>query len=367
MSSNLYFAYGSNLNIDDFRAWCGKRGFPTDLLKFKAVVSAPDYRLGFTHYSQSRNGGVLDLVACRGQIVRGVLFEVTGQGWEALNKKEGAPTSYKKETITVIDELGNLHDAETYIVNAEMKSDKANRYIKPSVEYLRIVREGLDHWDLDHELLDAASNNEDADFPNGFFFYGTLLRGEKRFPVIEKYGIECVLLASAFGRLVDLGDYPGLVGDGRETSIVHGEFVRLSDPRKALKELDAIEGFMGYGKPHSLFHRTRMSVDVGDGRIREAWTYRLASEPKRAQVIASGDWREHLNRRREFLMRLAAIHVNGQESQVARRVACGYPFLTDEDRKAMTKSLQPLHESLANGMLSERKLAQASGLWNAIP
>jgi gamma-glutamylcyclotransferase (GGCT)/AIG2-like uncharacterized protein YtfP len=363
MSSNLYFAYGSNLNQADVNAWCRKRGYPEGLLQFKSRVSLPDFSLAFTHRSRSRNGGVLDLRESLGQVVPGVVFKVDDKGWAALDHKEGAPSTYQRVDVTVIDDRGDTMIATTYRVNPE----RAQLYVPPSDDYLAVVREGLDHWGFCSDLLDATAANRIAPCPEGFFFYGTLLRGEHRFPVVRKFGIECVLLAQTFGRLVDLGRFPGLVDVGVADSLVQGEFVRLSDPERAIAALDAIEGFRGFGKSGSLYRRTWIGVDVGEGRIRQAWTYCLDADVDQASPIPSGDWREHSGRRQDFLARLADIHSGGDEATVAARIASGYPFCFDDDREQVVRSLLPLNESLASGLLSERKLAQASGLWTATP
>lgn len=363
MSRELYFAYGSNLNQVDFNAWCRKKGYPKGLLQVKAQAFLPDFDLAFTHRSRSRNGGVLDLKERPGQVVPGVVFEIDDKGWAALDVKEGAPNTYQRMDVTVIDDRGNAMIATTYRVNPE----KAQQYVPPSDEYLAIVREGLEHWDLCDDLLVAAASNRVAPCPDGFFFYGTLLRGEHRFPLVRKFGIECVLLAQTFGRLVDLGGFPGLVDVGVAESQVEGEFIRLTDPEKAISALDAIEGFRGFGQSGSLYRRTRIGVDVGEGRIRYAWTYCLDSGVDQAPPIASGDWREHCGHRQDFLTRLAAIHSGGDEAIVAARIASGYPFCFDDDREQIVRSLLPLNESLANGVFSERKMAQASGIWAAIP
>ena len=43
MSQQLYFAYGSNLNQQDFDERCSQRGFPQGLLKFHCKANLPDF------------------------------------------------------------------------------------------------------------------------------------------------------------------------------------------------------------------------------------------------------------------------------------------------------------------------------------
>jgi gamma-glutamylcyclotransferase (GGCT)/AIG2-like uncharacterized protein YtfP len=363
MSNNLYFAYGSNLNQDDFRAWCRERGCQQDLLHFKGKAHLPDFDLAFSYRSATRHGGVLDIRERIGQLVPGVLFEVRGNGWSALDAKEGAPNVYQRTDVTVLDERGIELPATTYRVN----ETRAKSYVTPDDKYIAIVRKGLEHWGFSAELLLAAAANEKSSCPEGFFFYGTLMRGESRFEVLRRFGIECVLLASTFGRLVDLGAFPGLIDVCDNQSMVQGEFVRLPSPEEAIPILDTIEGFRGFGMRGSLYRRTWIGVDVGDGRIRKAWAYCLESGADRATLIPSGDWRTHCKNFERFLEQLAAAHSKGDERSLAVRIADMLPFCFNEDQSRRFQSLLPLSEALAKGLVSERKLAQASGLWSAIP
>jgi gamma-glutamylcyclotransferase (GGCT)/AIG2-like uncharacterized protein YtfP len=363
MSDNLYFAYGSNLNQGDFRDWCRERGYQQDLLQYKGRAHLPDFDLAFSYRSATRQGGVLDIRERTGQLVPGVLFEVRGNGWSALDEKEGAPNAYQRTNVAVLDERGAELPATTYRVNAT----RAKQFVKPNERYVAIVQGGLEHWGLSNELLLAAAANKISSCPQGFFFYGTLMRGESRFRTLRQYGIECVLLACTFGRLMDMGEYPGLVDLENDQSMVQGEFVRLRDAETAIPTLDAIEGFRGFGKSGSLYRRTCIGVDVGEGRIRSAWTYCLESKDSFARSIPSGNWRAYRGYQESFLMQLAAVHAGGDEGRFVTRLAQKDPFCFGEDEIDVVRSLLPLHKAVARGLVSERKLAQISGLWKAVP
>ena len=56
----------------------------------------PDLELVFNRWSPVRQGGVLGLEPGLGSAVPGVLFEVKGGGWEALDAKQGAPHAYRR-------------------------------------------------------------------------------------------------------------------------------------------------------------------------------------------------------------------------------------------------------------------------------
>jgi gamma-glutamylcyclotransferase (GGCT)/AIG2-like uncharacterized protein YtfP len=363
MSKQLYFAYGSNLNIDDFEQWCVARGYPSQLLKFVRRASLRDFELSFGYDSSSRQGGVLDIREGRGRIVPGVIFEVAVEGWDALDRKEGAPGCYQREDVIVFDESGEMHRATTYRVVERL----AQEHVVPAPGYVEVVQQGLQAWKIDDAHLLAASNNESPVYTDAIFVYGTLMRGESRFEVLKRFGIECSLLAEAQGQLFDLGLFPGMTRECASESHVHGEFIRLRNPEAALAALDRIEGFRGYGKPGSLYRRELIPVHVGDGRIRTAWTYCLDASADDAQVILSGDWRKHCGTQEQFMRWLAKAHSGQHPRRIAERLASKSPYSWNSDREATVTELLPLDDALAAGTLSERKLAQATGEWAIVP
>ena len=124
------------------------------------------------------------------------------------------------------------------------------------------------------------------DDANLLFVYGTLrpslAAGESARLV---HDLDLLGPATTPGVLVDLGDYPGLIGgDG----IVHGDLLRIADPAR-LQALDADEEC---GGPAPLFQRERTVVRLPDGTTMGAWVYRYA-RPSRGAVIAGGDYASH--------------------------------------------------------------------------
>jgi gamma-glutamylcyclotransferase (GGCT)/AIG2-like uncharacterized protein YtfP len=216
--------------------------------------------------------------------------------------------------------------------------------------------------------LDAAACGEQCPGAvDGLFVYGTLLRGEPRFPLLRPFGLECTLLASTWGSLVDFGEYPAMLPPRVDGDLVRGDFFRLRDIGGALRRLDRIEGFLGFGLPGSLFRRELIEIDGGDGRIRMAWCYVLAAHLDAEQTIPSGDWREHRGRREDILRRLIAAHAAGDEAGLALSLAQRMPFAFGGDPKAVAQELLPLTSALLEGIVSERRLAQESGSWVTIP
>ena len=71
------------------------------------------------------------------------------------------------------------------------------------------------------------------------------------------------------GRLIDLGDYPGLIaGDGRVEGTV------FAVPSDAWPALDAYEGCIQGAPEASLFLRQKIAVSMADGSTRSCWVYR---------------------------------------------------------------------------------------------
>jgi gamma-glutamylcyclotransferase (GGCT)/AIG2-like uncharacterized protein YtfP len=287
-----------------------------------------------------------------------VLFEVDDEGWDALDRKEGAPSAYHRVPVQVLSERGEAINAVTYAVREEEKE----AFVAPHPHYIRIVRNGLRNWGMSDAQLNAVAMNEESECPDGFFFYGTLLRGEPRFRVLPKFGLDCVIMAEAFGRLLDLGSFPALVDTDSSRQLVQGDFVKLQKPEDAIRELDQIEGFNGFGKPNSLYRRSYIGIGVGDGRVRYGWTYCLADRATAVAEIVSGDWRQHRGNREAFLERLVYAHSDGDELGFARRIA-ERVYWRDQTIESLAKSLMPLRQALGRDEISERKMAQASGKW----
>lgn len=151
MTTQYYFAYGSNLDADDLRGYCERHGYPPDLLARRVGVGVlPDHELAFGRYSRARMGGVLDLWPCDGQQVHGVLFEVDERAIAMLDAKEGHPHSYARATVKVRVE-GREVDAMTYLSRPETP-----RLIRPREAYVAIVRRGYQAHGLPLEALDRA-------------------------------------------------------------------------------------------------------------------------------------------------------------------------------------------------------------------
>lgn len=123
------------------------------------------------------------------------------------------------------------------------------------------------------------------------FVYGTLRSGQPNAPRLG--GATLLGMATVHGRLIHLGDYPGLVvGDG----VVHGELYEL--PIAALDRIDDLEGFDPLDSEGSLFLRVeRTATLTGTSESLTAWTY-LWPHASQAPFVEDGDWVQYLQRTR---------------------------------------------------------------------
>ncbi len=291
--SQFYFAYGSNLHIEDLARWAGARY----TLDIRAVHRAywPDHAPVFHYHSPVRRGGALDITPQRGACAPGVLFEVR-RGWDALDAKEGAPDRYRRvRGWAIIDgpistevphSTGTLVRATTYCVSPALRQ---SRHVEPTESYSAIVREALATWRLDGTNFERAVCGSPAEsFPKSIFVYGTLKRGHERASIMEAARPQSVENATLEGDLVNLGAYPGL---RLESGMVHGELWTYESDACAtlLAELDEVEDFRGWQRvEESLYYRAAITVDVA-GDARNAWTY-VYRGPGDAR-IPDGVWR----------------------------------------------------------------------------
>src|ERR1700751_3214833 len=123
--TDLCFAYGSNTNADDWRAFCSRRGFDPGCVEALGAAVLPDRRFAFDYRSITRGGGALNMRHRLGGYVEGVVFRVCGnEGWKALNAKEGVPNYYSAVLRTAILPGGEAAHVVVYEVNPLRRVDQ---------------------------------------------------------------------------------------------------------------------------------------------------------------------------------------------------------------------------------------------------
>jgi cation transport regulator ChaC len=129
LGAMLYFAYGSNLGASALRTRC-------PAARQVGIAYVDGYRIGFTRRSTHRGGGVADLVPCPGGRVWGALFDVSDDGFDALDAYEGVPTAYAREVWDCTTPQGARVPAHVYVVVHKEAE------VPPSRRYWRIIVEG---------------------------------------------------------------------------------------------------------------------------------------------------------------------------------------------------------------------------------
>ena len=140
--TNLYIAYGSNLNLRQMAKRC-----PT--AEIVGTGEMKDYELLFRG---SRHSAVATVEPCEGSSVPVLMWELKPQDEHALDIYEGWPSFYRKE-IHDIEIEGNAVKAMVYVMN------DGHDYGEPSNFYLNTIREGYESAGFDSDYLDAAVGN----------------------------------------------------------------------------------------------------------------------------------------------------------------------------------------------------------------
>ena len=289
MAPRYSFAYGSNTDTEDWRAWCARTGHEPAALKAIGTGILPDARIAFDFFGRGRGGGVLNFQPRLGGYVEGVVLEVSEAGWRALDQKEGVPHAYQRRQRHIILPDGQALEAIAYQVIPERQED----FVAPPPAYLNAVRRGFAAHGLHPRVLEAAAiGAEGCHLLADVFVYGTLMQGGFWHGPAAQAGITSILPAQATGTLFDLGDYPA-VSLGAASQI-RGEILTFQDIASALPILDEIEDAAPEGANSGMYRRTILTVTDTTGRRRRAWAYVMAPENlSGASVITSGDWRAH--------------------------------------------------------------------------
>ena len=354
----LIVSFGSNTNLDDLNSYAKRNGFPENCFHFEKVIQLPDQKLAFDTSSNKRGGGVLNIQPAIGHITEAALFSTTQMGLEILRKKEGVPFKYEEKQIIAIDHDGSEIPALTYIVKPELRKP----YFAPSDDYLNICRQGYEHCGIDTENLFLAAKNETLKPLPALFAYGTLMRGEERFPVIEQAGLSCALTAVCFGSLSTNGNFPALdlLGEGYS----RGDYFLSNDISALLRKTDSIEGFVGFGSENNFFRRTCVDVDVGGVGQRPAWLYTLDAQLDKD--IEANDWRDFTNKRNAFSAELVRAHASKVDSFYEGLTQNYFRFGRADGKTTPLSKDEVIKLLFEDDALTEMTMAQVSNCWTAL-
>ena len=120
--------------------------------KLLGVAVLKNYRLDFTIYSPRWNCGCADVIKDEGKEVWGLLYALSGEDLQKLNKYEGDPDFYRRIQVDIIDKMGKSIRVYTYEV--------VNKYSfqMPSSKYLNIIKEASQRFNFPTNYQDSLEN-----------------------------------------------------------------------------------------------------------------------------------------------------------------------------------------------------------------
>lgn len=124
----LYFAYGSNINLDQMAHRC-------PAAEVVGPVVLENYRLLFR--GNYRGNGVATIVPRKGSKVHGLLWKITPVCEKSLDTYEAFPHLYDKQPVTVQDRSGQEFPVMAYVMTERCKEPAV-----PSNLYYNGILEG---------------------------------------------------------------------------------------------------------------------------------------------------------------------------------------------------------------------------------
>ena len=138
-----YFAYGSNINLEQMAYRCPNA-------KVVGPVTLEGYELVFRGTSPYSGCGSIE--PKEGGVVYGLLWKITPQCEQALNRYEGYPRFYNQQQVTVRDSEGKKHGAMVYV----MTEQRALMPALPSKAYVECIRDGYRQNGMDTDPFENA-------------------------------------------------------------------------------------------------------------------------------------------------------------------------------------------------------------------
>ena len=142
MPDRLYFAYGSNINLDQMAVRCPSA-------EVIGPVTLNGYRLAFRAQS-----GVATIIPAPSKQVKGLLWKLTPACEHSLDLYEGFPHFYYKDQVTVMDKSGKPYSVMAYIMSREFEKVPH----MPGIRYYTSIAEGYKQNGMPLKYLQAALN-----------------------------------------------------------------------------------------------------------------------------------------------------------------------------------------------------------------
>jgi len=146
----LYFSYGSFMDSETL-----KRHAPSARVVTRA--SLPNYEVQFNFLSKTYSGGVTGIEPAPGRVARGIVYNISQEDLRHLDTIEGVPQGiYYRQRVLVVDEAGELLEAETYRTTEPKGPFKTTRI------YLGLMLKGAKEHALDPEYIQKLEEQYSA-------------------------------------------------------------------------------------------------------------------------------------------------------------------------------------------------------------
>ena len=137
----LYFAYGSNMDLAQMEARC-------DAPTLMGIAFLPHHRFVFAGTSPNReNMGVGSMRPDPHHQLAGVIWSISDDDLNALDAREGYPSRYQRELMTVRDLQGQNHRAFVYFKDEKIPLNP------PCQSYLLQVLKAYEYHGFDPEIV----------------------------------------------------------------------------------------------------------------------------------------------------------------------------------------------------------------------
>ena len=151
----LYFAYGSNLDLERMKERCPSA-------EFFCIASLPNYRIEFTRKSSILSCGVADIIWDENNKTYGVVYRIDEIDLGKLDKHEGympqrGKNAYKRIEIMVFEEDNKEKPITVFTYEVEKK--EFGKY-KPNEDYKNLIITGAKLWNFPKEYINFLENIE---------------------------------------------------------------------------------------------------------------------------------------------------------------------------------------------------------------
>lgn len=144
-----WFVYGSTLDFDAFKEWCGQHGYRMPDLATVKPAKLSGWRLCFNVRSNFWGGVVASLVPQDGAHVEGVFIPLPADSLGFVHHKEGVNSGLFEERTVVCEVEGATRDCRVYVAAASRVVPET----APAPRFLATIAKGARERGLSKEWI----------------------------------------------------------------------------------------------------------------------------------------------------------------------------------------------------------------------